>query len=180
MTVAEFLAWDAGMASFGSSWTESRKRWRPPWGHTGGALQEAYREPSCGAVELVRRARERGRCSAVRIPVLAVICSEYEPEEPVIANPVLIVAILSPTDEAETWANVWVNTTIPSVREIVVLRTVSIGADRLRRRPDGFWSWTPKAIDAEDLALESIGFRAPLTALYRTTRLAGRSGAADG
>ena len=116
----------------------------------------------------------------VRIPVLAVICSEYEPEEPVIANPVLIVAILSPTDEAETWANVWVNTTIPSVREIVVLRTVSIGADRLRRRPDGFWSWTPEAIDAEDLALESIGFRAPLTALYRTTRLADRSGAADG
>jgi hypothetical protein len=178
------------MASFGSSWTESRKRWRPP-----AAPMGPYRRSFAGGLSrtILRSGRACAACSRtralfrgfrrninVRIPVLAVICSEYEPEEPVIANPVLIVAILSPTDEAETWANVWVNTTIPSVREIVVLRTVSIGADRLRRRPDGFWSWTPKAIDAEDLALESIGFRAPLTALYRTTRLAGRSGAADG
>jgi Uma2 family endonuclease len=116
----------------------------------------------------------------VRIPDLAVICSEYEAEEPVIADPILIVEILSPSNEAETWANVWAYTTIPSVREIVVLMTVSIGADLLRRRPDGFWPRTPEAIDAGELVLESIRFRAPLTALYRTTRLAGRSRAAGG
>jgi hypothetical protein len=84
----------------------------------------------------------------------------------------LIVEILSPSNEAYT--------TIPSVREIVVPRTVSIGADLLRHRPDGFWPRTPEAIGAGDLVLESIGFRAPLAALYRTTRLPGRSGAAGG
>jgi putative restriction endonuclease len=113
----------------------------------------------------------------VRIPDLAVICSEYESEEPVIADPVLIVEIPSPSNEAETRANIWAYTTIPS-REIVVLRTVSIGADLLRRRPDGSWPRTPEVIEAGDLVLESIGFRAPLTAHHRTTRLAGRSNAA--
>jgi len=116
----------------------------------------------------------------VRIPDLAVICSEYESEEPVIADPVLIIEILLPGNEAETWANVWGYATIPRVREIVVLRTVSIGADLLRRRADGSWSRTPEVIDNWALVLESIGFQAPLTALYRTTRLAGRSGAAGG
>src|ERR1700730_11873855 len=116
----------------------------------------------------------------VRIPDLAVICSDYEAEEPVIADPVMIVEILSPSNAAETWANVWAYTTIPSVREIVVLRTVSIRGELLRRCPDGSWPRTPEAIEAGDLAPKSIGLQAPLTALYRTTRLAGRSGAAGG
>jgi hypothetical protein len=37
-----------------------------------------------------------------------------------------------------------------------------------------------EAIESGDLVLESIGFQTPLTALYRTTRLAGRSGTAGG
>jgi hypothetical protein len=99
----------------------------------------------------------------------------------VIAEPVLIVEILSPSNQgAETWANVWACTTIPSVREIVVPRTVAIGADLLRRRPDGSWPRTPEAIEARDLILESIGFQAPLETLYRTTRLARRAGGPDG
>ncbi len=40
------------------------------------------------------------------------------------------------------------------------------------RNPDGTWPERPLAIEQGELALDSIGFRAPLTALYRTTRLA--------
>jgi len=116
----------------------------------------------------------------VRIPDLAVTCSDYESEEPVISDPVLIVEILSPSNEAETWANVWAYTTIPSIREIVVLKTVSIGAELLRRRADESWPRTPEAIEAGNLVLESIGFMVPLLALYRTMRLAGRADAAGG
>jgi hypothetical protein len=83
---------------------------------------------------------------------------------------------MRPTNEAETWANVWAYTTIPSAREIVVFRTVSFGADLLRRCPDGSWPRTPEAIESGDLVLESVGFQTPLPALYRTTRLARRSG----
>ena len=63
-------------------------------------------------------------------------------------------------------------TTIPSVQEILIVRTAAVGADLLRRTPDGAWPERPLAIEQGELALDSIDFRAPLTALYRTTRLA--------
>jgi Uma2 family endonuclease len=189
MTVAEFLAWDAGD---GRPWqlVDGEPQAIAPANRTHGAVQgELY--------SLIRNhlAEKSSLCSVlanpgvvprvqaehnVRIPDLAVICLDYESEEPVISDPVLIAEILSPSNAAETWANVWAYSTIPSVREIVVPRTVSIGAELLRRRADGSWPRTPEAIEAGNLVLESIGFQAPLTAPYRTTRLARRSGTAGG
>lgn len=108
----------------------------------------------------------------VRIPDLAVTCSSYESEQPVLTDPVLIIEILSPSNHAETWANVWAYTTIPSVSEILVVKTTAIGADLLRRQPDGTWPDRPEAIEAGDLELRSIGMSIPLGTIYRTTRLA--------
>jgi hypothetical protein len=48
-----------------------------------------------------------------------------------------VVGILSPSNKAETWANVWSYVTIPSVWEILVLHTAHIRADLLRREDDG-------------------------------------------
>jgi hypothetical protein len=42
----------------------------------------------------------------MRVPDLAVTCSDYETEEAELTDPVLIVEILSPSNQAETWANV--------------------------------------------------------------------------
>ncbi len=110
----------------------------------------------------------------VRIPDLAVTCSPYEAEEATLSDPVLLIEILSPSNRAETWSNVWTYTTIPSVQEILVVRSDAIGADLLRRLPDGNWPERPITITDGDLVLESIGFSVPLAALYRTTRLARR------
>jgi len=107
-----------------------------------------------------------------RIPDLAITCSGYESEEYALADPVLIIEILSPSNQAETWANVWTYATIPSVQEILVLKTATIGAELLRRNPDGSWPTQPSSIKDGDLTLESIGFTFPLAAAYRTTRLA--------
>ena len=107
----------------------------------------------------------------VRVPDLAVRCSEPQIEEATLEDPVLIIEILSPSNQAETWANVWTYITIPSVKEILILSSLSIGADILRRCADGTWPEEPEAITHGDLILDSIGFRAPLTDIYRTTRL---------
>ncbi len=107
----------------------------------------------------------------MRIPDLAVTCSGYEAEEFGLTDPVLIVEILSPSNQAETWANVWAYATIPSVQEIVVLRTVTVGAELLRRGADGGWPKEPERLAEGDLVLDSIGLRTPLAALYRGTRL---------
>jgi Uma2 family endonuclease len=105
-------------------------------------------------------------------PDLAVTCSGYDTEESALTDPVLLIEILSPSNQAETWANVWAYTTIPSVQEILVLKTASIGVELLRRNQDGSWPNQPLSIATGDMTLESIDFHMPLAAAYRTTRLA--------
>lgn len=107
----------------------------------------------------------------MRVPDLAVTCSDYREEEAGLTNPVLIVEILSPSNQAETWANVWAYTTIPSVQEILVLRSAAVGADLLRRHANGAWPPEPATLTDGDLVLESIALTVPLADLYRTTRL---------
>jgi Uma2 family endonuclease len=109
-----------------------------------------------------------------RIPDLAVSCSSFETEESALSEPVLVIEILSPSNQAETWTNVFAYTTIPSVQEILILKTAVIGAELLRRDKDGSWPERPASFAQGDLTLESIGFSFPLIAAYRTTRLAPR------
>ncbi|MBY0332172.1 MAG: Uma2 family endonuclease [Acetobacteraceae bacterium] len=104
----------------------------------------------------------------LRVPDLAVTCAPVSPTDATMAEPVLIVEILSPSNGAETWANVWTYTTIPSVREILVVHQVAQRAELLRRDPRGDWPPEPLTLTEGELALDSIGFRVSLAALYRT------------
>jgi Uma2 family endonuclease len=81
----------------------------------------------------------------------------------------VVVEILSPSNKADTWANVWSYVTIPSVLEILVLHTAEVRADLLRREQDGTWPDNPAPLASGDtVTLESTGFTAPLVAFYRT------------
>ena len=108
----------------------------------------------------------------MRIPDLGVTCTPARPGDTAMRDPVLLIEVLSPSNHAETWMNVWSYTTIPSVREILVLRTASVGADLLRRQPDGSWPERQITVETGDLTLESIGYTGPVAAFYRTTWLA--------
>ena len=106
----------------------------------------------------------------MRIPDLAVSCARQPPERPDLVDPLLIVEVLSPSNEAKTWSNVWAYTTIPSVREIVVLRTDTIAAEILHRAADGSWPAEPDSAEAgASLVFDSIALQTDLTALYRGT-----------
>jgi Uma2 family endonuclease len=105
----------------------------------------------------------------VRVPDVAVSCSEWDPAEQVLAEPLVVIEILSPSNRADTWANVWSYVTIPSVREILVLHTAELRADLLRRLENGTWPDNPMPLQRGDsLTLASIDFSAPLDAFYRT------------
>ncbi len=74
----------------------------------------------------------------------------------------------------DTRANVWAYTTIPSVQEILLLRSSRIEAELLRRGPDGSWPAGPMMLGPEaTLTLDSLGFTLALAAVYRTTGLSG-------
>jgi len=73
----------------------------------------------------------------LRIPDVSVVCGGFEAESQALTEPVVVIEILSPGNMRQTWANVWTYTTIPSVREIVVLQSLSIGAKLSGRQADG-------------------------------------------
>jgi Uma2 family endonuclease len=181
MSVAEFCAWDA----------PGGERWQLVDGQPG-AMARASRTHGALQLELGSLIGNHlmatgGRCTAIaapgivpriranenfRIPDLAVTCTRYETEEYDVSNPVLIAEILSPSNRAETWQNVWSFTTIPSLREILILSSTAVRAELLRRGSDGNWPAASTVIEDGDLILDSIGFNVPLAAIYRTTRLA--------
>ena len=180
MSVDEFLAWDPGDGRFWQL-VDGEPQAMAPANRTHGTLQAElaavirdhlqHQGSPCtvvvtpGIVPHVQASRN------VRIPDLAVTCSGYDTEESVLADPILVIEILSPSNQSETWANVWAYTSIPSVREILVLRTVTVGAEMLRRGPDGSWPREPERIGDGALVLESIALRSPFSDLYRSTRL---------
>jgi Uma2 family endonuclease len=93
------------------------------------------------------------------------------PGQATLPDPVLLVEILSPSNQAER-SNVWTYTSIPSVQKILILHSARIRAELLRRLPDGGWPEQTHPIDDGDLVLTSIGFRVPMTDLYARTGLA--------
>ncbi|CBS86271.1 Uma2 family endonuclease [Azospirillum lipoferum] len=182
MTVAQFLDWNGDGTDTRYELVNGEPRAMAPASITHGILQStvarlignhlAERAPSCHVVT-APGVQPRVRSSHnLRIPDLGVTCAADERGLRTLPDPVLLIEILSPSNEAETWENVWTYTTLPSVSEILVLWTAGIGAELLRRQADGSWPESPLVMVGEDvLSLDSIGYRAPLRALYVGTHL---------
>lgn len=184
MTVDEFLCWDSGDRS-GRLWqlVDGEPEAMAPASENHGALQieigglirdhlRATR-PNCrviGAPGVVPHLRANWNA---RVPDLGVTCSPPSGRH-LMQGPVLLIEILSPSNEAETWRNVWAYTTIPSVKEILVVRSTRIEAELLRRLSDGNWPKETTVLGPGDQTmLESVGLSVGLEAFYATTSLVG-------
>ena len=180
LTLDAFLAWDAPM---GCAWqlVDGIPQAMAPASLVHGTIQA-----EAGALINRHLSEKNSRCYVVtapgvvprvqsdinmRVPDLAVTCSPGLPGDRALRDPVLIIEILSPSNRAETWMNVWSYTTIPSVREILVLHSDKIGANLLRRGADGTWPERPLTVEDGDLTLDSIGYVGPIAAFYRNTWL---------
>ena len=181
MTFQDFLIWEPGD---GRSWqlVDGVPQPMAPTNRTHGALQMElarlignHLEQAGSTCTVIGEPGIQPRvlgASNVRIPDLGVSCTPYADEEQLLSGAVLLVEVLSPSNQAETWSNVWTYTTIPSVQEILVLHSAAVAADVIRRGSDGLWPDAPVHIVDGDLLLGSISFRVPLRQVYRTTRLA--------
>jgi Uma2 family endonuclease len=106
-----------------------------------------------------------------RIPDLGITCAAPVGSK-VMMEPVLLIEILSPSNEGNTRANVWAYISIPSVQEVLLLGSTSISAEMLMRGADGTWPKSPLLLGPNDqVILPSIGFEAPLRAFYVGTSL---------
>lgn len=183
MTVAEFLAWPADPT--GATWQliDGEPIAMAPASHTHGAIQNEVgrllgnhllaRGLPCRVI-IAPGVTPRVRADwNVRVPDLAVSCRRDDPRDRLLAEPVLVVEILSPSNEAETWANIWAYTSIPSVQEILVVRSLEIGTELLRRLPDGGWPANFERIASPDgrVRLDSVDAEFAVSVFYRTMEL---------
>jgi Uma2 family endonuclease len=183
VTLADFLEWPGDGTAKRYQLVDGEIRAMAPASNTHGLIQStlAYfvtrhlieigspcRGRTEGAVTPHVRANQN-----LRVPDYTVACSPDQPGLIVTPDPILSVEILSPGNESDTRENVWAYTTIPSVREILVLYSTRIGAEMLRRGAEGNWPKDSEMLGSGDtLKLESIGMHCPLTELYRGTHLA--------
>ena len=183
MTVTEFLAWPADPT--GATWQliDGEPVAMAPASDTHGSIQAEIAGllrnhllerglPCRVVIEPGVTPRVRANWN-VRVPDIAVTCQRSSLQQRLLAEPVLAIEILSPSNEAETWAAVWAYTTIPSVQDILVVRSLEIGAELLQRLPDGSWPDNPDRIADQDarVRLNSVDGEFSLGAFYRTTEL---------
>ena len=181
MTVAEFVDWTSGWDD-GAHWqlVDGEPLAMAPASLVHGMIQSELgrlignhlRTRSDGCVVVTApgvipniRAREN-----FRIPDLGVTCSAVK-SGLMMPDPVLLIEIISPGNEAETRASVWTYASIPSVTEILLLHSTRVEAELLHRA-GGNWPVEPQMIGPEGtLVLDSIGLSMPLAAAYRTSGL---------
>ena len=135
MSVEEFLNWDSGDA-LKYELVDGEPRAMAPANRTHGILQGRLATLINNHLD-----REQRPCSLVvepgvvprllpdhnvRVPDLAVTCAPYQTEEAVLTDPVLLIEILSPSNQAKTWTNVWAYTSIPSVLEILICAPIGL------------------------------------------------------
>lgn len=176
MTVAEFLGTDFG----------DERCWELV---DGVPVAQAYALPAhsgvqgtlTGEIYAALRARE-SRCRVLpeaglrpafnpnynyRVADIAVTCEPYDVDAKATREPVLLVEILSPDNEAEQRAKLHVYAAMPSVREILFLDSREPRGELHRRDADGRWPDGPAVLGADDpLTLETVGLTVPLAALY--------------
>jgi Uma2 family endonuclease len=182
MTLDEFLAWDSGDLT-GRRWqlVDGEPVLMAPATDAHGAIQNelgsllrnhllAMGMPCrvISAPGIVPRVRSNEN---FRIPDLGVSCAP--PSGKVMTDdPLLLVEILSPGNEAKTRSNIWTYTTIPSVQEILAVRSTRMEIELLRRAADGNWPDSPVIVTAPDrLELAGIGFIVSVADIYRTAGL---------
>jgi Uma2 family endonuclease len=182
MSVAEFLDWPGDGSGRAFQLVDGEPHAMAPASITHGRIQAtlvillgnhlAGADARCDVVTapgIIPRIRSS---SNMRVPDLAVNCTPDEPGQRALPDPILIIEILSPSNEAETRANVWAYASIPSVREILLIRSTHIGAELFRRQDDGDWPDAPNMLQADDvLTLASVDLSLPLRSCYSATHL---------
>ncbi len=173
MTVAEFLDWPGDGSGRRFQLVDGELRPMSPGSPTHGTIQ-ANLSRLIGTVLIA----SGGECRVVidpgvitamhpqmnmRVPDLGVTCTADAPGLRALPDPVVLIEILSPSNASDTWDNVWAYTTIPSVREIVVVHATRVEAELLRRGADGRWPAQPDRIGADgSLAPREHRLRLPL------------------
>jgi Uma2 family endonuclease len=181
MTVDEFLAWDGAGHVGKLELVEGHVRAMAPASPTHGFIQNSvafaltnhFRTTNSGcrvATEPPVVPPLRPKKNA-RAPDVAVTCAPRS-DSKVFDDPVLIVEVMSPGNEDESWDSIRALAGLPSLQEILVVHSTRVEAEVYTRDATGAWPKDGVVVTAGGtVRLASIGFDVPIFEFYRDTHL---------
>ena len=183
MTVAEFIAWKGDGTGRRYELVDGVLRAQDSASDTHGTIQANLvgeirnhllaNRPNCRVVAAPGIQPNLRANWNHRVPEIAVTCTPTRADVHRTPNPILIIEVLSPSNASDTWNNVALFATLPSVAEILVVDSTRVEAQLLRRGADGSWPENPAFCGpGEVLHLQSIAFTLPIAEAYRGTHLA--------
>jgi Uma2 family endonuclease len=108
----------------------------------------------------------------VRAPDIAVTCVPKSSNEKFFPDPVLIVEVLSPSNERETWESIWACVTIPAIQEVMVVDSERILVSVYTKDSAGAWPEEPQIVEAGGtIRLASIDAEIAILDIYADTNL---------
>ena len=143
MTVAEFLAWPGDGTGRVYELVDGELRAQDAASDTHGTIQSELvylitahlrlARPNCRVVAQPGIQPKLRADWNFRIPEIAVTCTPNRADVHKTPDAVVIVEILSPSNAADTWNNVALFATLPTVAEILVVESEKVGAHLLQR-----------------------------------------------
>jgi Uma2 family endonuclease len=184
MTVAEFLDWPGDGTGRRHELVDGELRAQDPASDAHGTIQSRLVALLTGHLD-----KTRPHCRVVtapgiqphlradwnyRVPELAVTCAPNRADVHNTPDPVLVIEVLSPSNARDTWSNVPLFASLPTVSEILIVDSTKVAAELLRRGPDGTWPPNPEPVGPGGaIRLDSIGLEVAIAEAYRGTHLAG-------
>ena len=105
----------------------------------------------------------------VRAPDLAVTCAPPSKSK-IFPDPVLIIEVLSPSNQKDTSDSIYAMSTIPALTEIAVVGSEAVRVEVFRRGTDGSWPKAGEVFEAgATVRLDSIGAELPVSEIYAGT-----------
>ena len=188
MTRDEFLAWDGGGHVGKLELVEGSVRAMAPASLAHGTIQL-----NVGTAIQVHLRGTKSRCRVAteppivppmrpkknaRAPDIAVTCAPLS-DSTVMDEPVLIVEVMSPSNEDETWESINALASLTSLKEIVVVQSTEVAVSVYTRDAGGNWPGDPVMTAAGGtVRFASIDLDLPIWEVYRDTPLEAVAGAA--
>jgi len=181
MTLDEFFAWDGGGHVGKLELVEGVVRAMAPASATDSIIQgnvvvaihnhlRASKSP-CRVGPEAPVIPPMGRKINARAPDISVTCKPVS-DSKVFEDPVLIVEVLSPSNEEDTWESIHALAGLTSLKEILVVQSESVGVEVYTRDASGAWPRDPVAVGLDGIIhLTSIGLDLAVVEVYAGTHL---------
>jgi Uma2 family endonuclease len=179
MTVTEFLRWPGDGTGRRFELVDGQLRAMAPTRDIHGTIQanltillgNHLRGTRCRVVVAPGVQPRVNAAYNVRIPDLGVTCAANRQEDHLVADVILLIEVLSPGNVRKTWDNIRSFTTIPSVRELLVVDSRAVRVERLTRGEDGHWPADAQVFKDGAVPLTSVDTMLTIPDIYAGTWL---------